>query len=106
MTSSKHGYANRQQIGEFKSLKEADSKRPGSTNEGRSNTTRHARERSVIKTACLAPYIGCIALDVRVSPERFATSSANSTLVIPYKRDGQIIHYHAAGSGHRRRKGR
>jgi len=40
--------------GKIQSLQEADSKRPRNANEGRTNTTRHAREHSVITTACLA----------------------------------------------------
>ncbi len=41
--------------GEIQEIKGgADSKRPRSTNEGRTNTTRYAREHSVAKTTCLA----------------------------------------------------
>src|SRR5882724_4666383 len=36
------------------SPREADSKRPRSTNERRTDTIRHAREHSVVTTACLA----------------------------------------------------
>ena len=49
------------------SSQEADSKRPRNTNEGRTNTTRHAREHSVAKTACLAPCNEWFFLTVRSS---------------------------------------
>src|SRR5882762_1925909 len=38
----------------FTSLREADSKRPRNTHEGRTNTIRQSREHSVVTTACLA----------------------------------------------------
>jgi hypothetical protein len=64
------------------------------------------RDYSVLKTACLAPCSRFVALEVRRGyPEKFATSTANSSLDIPCKRVGQVNHYHAAGGGHRRRNG-
>src|SRR5437899_11309386 len=90
----------------FKSLQEADSKRPRSTNERRTDTIRYAREHSVVKTACPAPFSGFVTIGVRESPESFATSTADSSLGILCKRAGQLDHYHTAGSGHRRRMGK
>src|SRR6266576_1135414 len=52
------------------------------------------------------PTLDSLLLDDRGSPERFATSTANSSLGILRKRAGQISHYDAAGSTHRKRKGR
>ncbi len=40
--------------GNIQELREADSKKPRSTNERRTDTIRHAREHSVVTTACLA----------------------------------------------------
>jgi hypothetical protein len=77
----------------FKSLQEADSKRPRSTNEGRTNTTRHAREDSVVTTACLAPFSEFVAIDVRKSPEGFATSTPGRSLGILCKHVGQLDHH-------------
>ena len=72
-----------------------------------SNSIRYAREHSVLKTACLAPCSRILALEVRRGyPEKFATSTANSSLDIPCKRVGHVNHYHATGGGHRNRNGR
>jgi hypothetical protein len=38
------------------------------------------RENSVVKTACLVPYSGFVTLDVRSSPQRFATWTADPNL--------------------------
>jgi hypothetical protein len=86
--------------------KERPSQRPRNKHEDPSNTIRCAREYSVLKTACLAPYSGFVALAVRTSPKRFAVSTADSSFHIPCKRAGRVNHYYAAGRGHRRREGR
>src|ERR1700688_2129373 len=90
MTSSKSGQANTQMTRIQNRIEETLSRRPRNNHEDPSNTIRSARERSVLKTACPAPYSGFIALDVRTSPKRFAVSTAGSSLGIPCKRARRV----------------
>src|SRR6266481_4820826 len=107
MSTSDAGQTNTQTTTTTKSPKERFSARPSSKHETQSNPIRCAREYSVPKTACPAPCSRFVALEVRRGyPEKFATSTANSSLDIPCKRVGHVNHYHAAGGGHRRRNGR
>src|SRR6266481_6539665 len=107
MTTSDAGQTNTQTTTTTKKLKETFSRRPFSNHETPSNPIRCVRDYSVLKTACLAPCSRFVALEVRRGyPEKFATSTANSSLDIPCKRVGHVNHYHAAGGGHRRRNGR
>ena len=85
---------------------ETFSPRPHNNHEASFNPIRCAREYSVLKTACPAPTSKSVAVDVRDSPEKFATSTANTSLGIPRRRAGRISRYQAAGRGHRGRKWR